>query len=100
MDKDIEELIKIRKPIHPKCKGQGFSDEEKKFQTSAICERIEPCDFEDEEGLLENCRCTVYVDPSYWWRVGFCPVASHYKPQDFIGKDKQRVGQQKQKKKK
>lgn len=104
MDKITEELMKERLSIHPKCRGEGFSDADMKFITSARCNRIDPIDIENGEKSFTDpaCRCTAYVNPSNWWRHDWrCPLGEHFRP-DLAMKDskKARVGQQKQKKKK
>lgn len=104
MDKITEELMKERLPIHQKCKGEGFSETDIKFLVSERCNRIDPIDTEDGGKSFTDsaCRCTVYVNPSNWWRHDWrCPLGEHFRP-DLATKDskKARVGQQKQKKKK
>jgi hypothetical protein len=108
MDKITEELMKERRPIHPKCRGEGFSELQQKFITSTHCSHIEPINvFGGEDKTVqsftdEDCRCTSYVNPSYWWRHEDwrCPMGDHYRPDLEIKGSKARVGQQKQKKKK
>jgi hypothetical protein len=118
MNKIVEELMKEREPVHPKCQGIGFTDKELSDLKKEFCSRIEPVEiFEiiDEETETIDaeagskpsftdpaCRCTAYVRPERWWIHGRnCPLADHFKP---IVKDasivKERAGQQKQKKKK
>jgi len=118
MDKITEELMKERLPIHPKCRGEGFSDADMKFITSARCNRIDPIDIENgEKSFTDPASCLhqfegltyavqrhagSYVNPSNWWRHDWrCPLGEHFRP-DLAMKDskKARVGQQKQKKKK
>lgn len=113
MDKDIEFLMKERLPVHPKCRGEGFTDEQTKFIIAKHCSRIEPVDdyFPDIDSDFSkrvqyftdpNCRCTSYVNPSNWWRHESwrCPLGDHFRPDLAIKDAKSRVGQQKQKKKK
>jgi hypothetical protein len=111
MDKVVEELMKERLPIHQKCVGEGFDSEQAKNLVASKCSRIEILDdfgFDKgenvgpEEGIdISLCRCTTYVNPSYWWTSGRrCPMADHYKIQTQAQREKTRVGQQKQKKKK
>ena len=104
MDKITEDLMKERLPIHPKCRGEGFSEIEQKFIISERCGRIEPIDIDGGGKSFTDaaCRCTAYVNPSNWWRPDWrCPLGEHFRP-DLATKDakKARVGQQKQKKKK
>lgn len=105
MDKVIEELMKERLPIHPKCKGEGFDPEQSKHLVSKQCSRIENVEAFEGEEVIENgievCRCTTYVNPSIWWRNGkSCPMADHYQIQKKATEEKVRAGQQKQKKRK
>lgn len=105
MDKVVEQLMKERLPIHPKCRGEEFDSEESKNLVGSKCSRIEILsdlipDNEDEVGI-EFFRCSTYFKPSYWWENGRrCPLADHYKIQTAAQREKTRVGQQKQKKKK
>lgn len=118
MDKVIEQLMMEREPVHPKCQGKGFTDEERNFLHAPWrCDRIESIsmfDIIDEEtGQIDDeaaaedtnadpaCRCTAYVNPSNWWRgKNYCPLASHFRPQEKpVSAGKVRAGQQKQKKK-
>jgi len=104
MDKITEELMKERLPIHPKCRGEGFSEAESKFLMLERCKRIDPVETEDGELSFvdSSCRCTAYVNPTNWWKHDWrCPLGEHFRP-DLATKDskKARVGQQKQKKKK
>lgn len=118
MNKLIEEMMKTREPVHQKCRGEGFSPEELKYLKGTTCSRIEPIDvfeiIDEETGQVDTevksvsskedpaCRCTAYINPSRWWIHGrSCPLADHFKP--LMVKEiseKQRAGQQKQKKKK
>lgn len=112
MDKVIEELMKERLPIHPRCKGEGFTADEAKNLIAGECSRIEALDrFEsdktdgskdpEQDSDIEIRRCTTYVNPSMWWREGKrCPMADHYQIQKKDKTEKVRAGQQKQKKKK
>jgi|APCry1669188910_1035180.scaffolds.fasta_scaffold00061_33 hypothetical protein len=113
MDKNIESLMKERLPVHPKCRGEGFSDEQTKFILSKRCSRIEPVDNwyvdpnDDFTKVVHSftdpdCRCTAYVNPSNWWKHESwrCPLGDHFRPDLAIKDAKGRVGQQKQKKKK
>ena len=104
MDKITEELMKERLPVHPKCRGEGFTESEQKLIVAERCHRIEPIDVEGGGKSFTDpaCRCTVYVKPANWWRPDWrCPLCEHFRP-DLAFKDtkKGRVGQQKQKKKK
>ncbi len=103
MDKITEILMKKRLPVHPKCRGEGFTEEEKKAILLPYCSRIEPVEMPEKSFTDESCRCKAYVNPSQWWKLPTwkCPLADHYRPDLLIGKtNKGRVGQQKQKKKK
>ena len=108
MDKITEEMMKERSPIHPKCKGEGFSEAQQKFIVAQRCSRIEPVNLFDEEDKNaksftdDSCRCTTYINPSNWWKheEWRCPLGDHYRPDLEIKGSKARVGQQKQKKKK
>jgi len=105
MNKHIEQLMKEREPVHPKCRGEEFSNEEKALVASKICEKIEPLEFVDDEGQRVSsstdgaCRCKAYVSPKYWWARGRCPLATHFRSAEMEADNKKRVGQQKQKKK-
>lgn len=118
MNKVIEQMMMEREPVHQKCLGIGFSDEEKEFlQKEIICSRVEPVEIyeiiDEETGETDPevmptisksdpaCRCTTYMKPSVWWRHPGqrCPMADHYRPDLSFNKTKGRVGQQKQKKK-
>jgi hypothetical protein len=117
MDKQTELLMKERLPVHPKCRGEGFSEEERKFLRTSRCSRIEPVNIYDvideqtgevdqektpaKDFTDEFCRCTTYVNPSNWWKnpTWRCPMGDHYRPDMVIEKGKGRIGQQKQKKK-
>lgn len=54
------------------------------------CERIQP----EETGRL----CSAFAFPDTKWRLGPCSLATHVKAETAKGGEKQRVGQQKQKK--
>lgn len=100
----VEELKKKRKPTHNKCLGYDFLDTEKKFLKSPMCSRVESYDTEKDENGNDNIVsfCSAYTDPSNkWLHGGRCPLSDHFRP-DLVEKDeqRQRVGQQKQKKKK
>lgn len=104
MDKRIEEMKKNAEPVHERCRGEGFTEEEKPFLTGPFCDRIDPVVQEKERPDFLNpaCRCTVYFKPVVKWKDGKrCPMSSHFRP-DLETKTagKTRVGQQKQKKKK
>jgi len=69
----------IHEPIHDKCVG---------------CERtIE---------INNITYCKAYYCPGVKWKhdIWICPLATHVKVEDKTSKEKQRIGQQKQKKKK
>ena len=112
MDKMVEELLKDRLPVHPKCRGKEFSEEQAKNLVSPECSRIEKLDDygfgkvdsnggSEGEVDIELCRCTTYYNPSYWWAgERRCPMADHYKIRSKTQTEKVRAGQQKQKKKK
>lgn len=116
MNELIEQMMKDRLPVHERCLGIGFNEEEKKFLKPGVCNRIEPIEvfdlIDEETGQADDetppslsntdpaCRCAAYINPSSWWRRGRCPLASHFDPYFEEEKGKQRVGQQKQKKKK
>lgn len=99
----VEELKKERKPVHEKCLGYGFSNDEKKSLKIPMCTRVESYDGnknEDENGCITS-FCSTYSDPANKWTHGKrCPLSDHFRP-DLVDKDKEktRVGQQKQKKK-
>ena len=99
MNKIKEQLLKERKPVHDKCRGEGFTEEQRKFMLADKCERIEPVSTEDGDSYTHKaCVCSAYVNPGMWWRHGRCPVGNHYRPDLEISKKKIRVGQQKQRK--
>ena len=118
MNNLIEEMMKNREPVHPKCRGEGFSEKEHAISNGKACSRIEPVVvyeiIDEETGQVDTeanpiistedpaCRCSSYINPERWWIHGrSCPLADHFKP--YLTKeqsDKQRLGQQKQKKKK
>jgi hypothetical protein len=88
-----------RLPVHEKCIGKGFSDDEAKYFVGkrTVCSRIEPVNGE----ITDECLCKSYVNPTAFWNRGGCPLADHYRPDLFsVTKESRRVGQQKQKKKK
>ena len=66
-------------PIHKKCIG---------------CQKI--IVFDGFEGPY----CSVYPNPSIFWRRGGCPIATHIKTTNNEKVSKVRVGQQKQRKNK
>lgn len=77
----------------------------KEIQTSLANECIGCSDRKDLVGPLcahvdlENLLCTRYAVPTYWWEKGRrCPLATHWVDPDMKLKQKIRVGQQKQKK--
>jgi len=84
-----EELREKRSAVHAKCRGTGFSEKDLAMVLKpGYCDKI--------EGSL----CKAYVNPSVFWREGrYCPLASHFKPHLVTETSKQRIGQQKQKKK-
>lgn len=102
MAKDEQErkkLVEERLPVHEKCVGKGFSDDETKYFNGkrTVCSRVELID----GGITDKCLCKAYINPSIFWNRGNCPLADHYRPDLFVTtKDIKRVGQQKQKKKK
>lgn len=49
---------------------------------------------------IEGDVCRSYYSPGAYWRRGICPLASHVKYTDPKEAIKQRIGQQKQSKKK
>ena len=68
---------------------------------------IEECEiFTDQEGLcygpckhVDGKKCAAYMDPKTKWRLGHCPLASHWKEDTSMSKSvKKRIGQQKQQK--
>ena len=59
-----------------------------------IVAQCEGCD------RIEGEFCRSYVSPNAYWRRGICPLASHVKYVDPKDTAKQRIGQQKSKKKK
>lgn len=63
----------------------------------------------EKKKIVEKCQgcertkddfCVAYRDPSYWWRLGICPLATHVRVTIKSDDGKKRAGQQKQKKKK
>lgn len=48
---------------------------------------------------IENNFCKSYRNPNAWWKLGYCPLASHVTISSK-NEGKNRVGQQKSKKKK
>jgi hypothetical protein len=109
MNKNIEQLMKEREPIHEKCMGVGFTDEQREFMHKEQCSRIESQDVvvDEETGEVEQdctslaCFCSSYVRPSIFWNhpSKWCPLADHYRPDLQAKSTKVRAGQQKQKKK-
>ena len=67
---------------------------------------VKECEiFADIEGLvygpckrIDGTKCSVYMIPKSKWRLGHCPLATHWKDETLKKKIKTRVGQQKQKK--
>ena len=115
MNKVIEELRKTAEPVHDRCRGIGFAEDEKQFLSAPRCTKIDPLpvyDLIDEDTDMADpeteptfttddpaCRCSVYAYPSSFWRRGRCPMATHFDPYYKVETAKVRVGQQKQKKK-
>lgn len=102
MEKLTEQLLKERKPVHDKCLGVGFTDEEKEILSKhGKCSKMVEADIQPEDGELFF--CSAYVNPANWWRNegSWCPLCDHYRP-DLVVKQvsRGRVGQQKQKKRK
>ena len=102
----IEEMMKDREAVHPKCQGVGFAESDKVFIRADRCGRIEPVENMDDPSqpadfMNEACRCTAYISPSYWWTgPRSCPLANHFRPDLKPEIQKGRIGQQKQKKRK
>lgn len=83
----IEELKSNRKPLISKCTDHVDS----------------PCSRTTSMNGQEGDFCTVYFDPAAAWRKGDCLMADIHltsKGKEELNKEKTRVGQQKQKKKK
>lgn len=95
MHKTTEALMKEREPVHEKCLGEGFTDEEKEYVRASRCSRMET--FEGDEEEVSYCKA--YVNPSNWWKHGrHCPLGDHFRPDLQSVNVKVRAGQQKQKK--
>ena len=65
------------------------------FIRCADCEKIVLVDWSQTGSPVR--RCSVYLQPKHWWRRGGCPIS--YVPEDVAAVGKQRIGQQKGKKK-
>ena len=78
LDKISKELFEKREQIVFRCLG---------------CDKLEK-----KENTLDN-YCTVFAFPQYKWTMSDCPGATHIK-KETTDKQKTRVGQQKQKKRK
>lgn len=110
MNKLKEQLLKERTPVHGKCLGKFFTEEEAEFLKAECCSRVEAVGqdviVDDETGETEKDPasivyfCTAYVNPDNWWKnaTSRCPLADHYRPDLQTTKAKVRAGQQKQKK--
>ena len=68
---------------------------------------IKECEvFTDKKGVsygpckrIDGKKCSAYMYPKTKWRVGHCPLASHWKEDISMSKSvKKRIGQQKQQK--
>lgn len=103
IDNDINFAKKNRQKVHEKCIGEGFSDTEIKALRAQRCSHIEDITMADDDGnTMTEFFCDAYMSPEHKWTNNKrCPLAEHFRP-DLLGKDKEktRVGQQKQKKKK
>lgn len=84
----VKKLIKDRKAVVGKCRGEGFSEEEAKFLREKECSCIDG-DF-----------CKAYAFPGIKWKLGRCPMSTNYRPDLVEEKQKIRVGQQRNKRKK
>lgn len=95
----IEKLRMKAEPIHQKCLGKGFSEDEQEFVTADRCSHIDPLPVYDDNVEVDDsaCRCKIYYKPDAMWKLGRCAMASHYNPFVEKFKGKSRVGQQKQK---
>jgi hypothetical protein len=107
-----EEMLKNRKPVHGKCLGKFFTEEEAEFLKTEACSRIEGMEttgeviVDEETGETEPGTtttvyfCKAYVNPDNWWKHSKtrCPLADHYRPDLKMEKSRVRAGQQKQKK--
>ena len=77
LQKTINELKKMRKPVCEKC-----------VEKEPKCSKIE-----------DEIYCRSYYDPDAAWRRGDCPLADDHMKSTYVEqKQKVRVGQQKQKK--
>ena len=67
---------------------------------------VEACKtFVDKEGIdhgscsrIDGQKCSAYMLPEVKWRLGVCPLATHYIDETIKTGSKVRVGQQKQSK--
>ena len=67
---------------------------------------IKQCEiFTDKEGMnygpcsrIDGVKCSAYMIPRMKWRLGRCPLATHWIDETNKKKTKSRVGQQKQRK--
>ena len=98
MDKTTEMLMKERETVANKCVGLGFTEEEEKFIKEKVCDKIEAFENEEDGVPIRYCKC--YAFPAIKWRSGRCPMATNYRPDLQVEKAKERVGQQKGKRKK
>ena len=92
MDKLIEEMRKEAEPVVQFCRGEGFTEEQKKFLAKVpVCDKIDPVVQESGKPDFLNpaCRCRAYYKPEFKWRLGRCPLASHYNPYIEVEKPKQ-----------
>lgn len=61
-----------------------------------VIEQCDGCDRIQTEGASR--LCSAFAFPDVKWRMGACSMATHIKAEAAKGGEKQRVGQQKQKK--
>lgn len=61
-----------------------------------VVEQCDGCDRIQAEGASR--LCSTFAFPDTKWRLGACSMATHVKTEASKGGEKQRVGQQKQKK--
>lgn len=95
MDNVREEMLKGREPVCEQCIGEGFNEDQQEFLKEDRCDRI-VVDEQDDNVLF----CSAYIKPAAWWSHDKkrCPLATHYRPDLQVTKGRNRVGQQKQRK--
>ena len=96
MDRILEEMLKGRIPVCEQCIGEGFDEDQQEFLLKQRCGRITEMSVDNVTAYF----CSTYMKPEIWWNHPSrrCPMADHYRPDLQVKKGRNRVGQQKQRK--